>query len=144
MKKIAIVLFLLFSLSVPACAADFVELGRDDNRLIYVDVDSIALRKTDNSEYVVAWIKMIPRGDEAKELSKEYKKPVDYDMTFSALNKNIKQIQPLSRHLYDKKGNVIIGDSWPFQSSRYGEAIPGTVGEAIYDFVMNYYNKNKK
>lgn len=143
MKKIAFVLFFLFSLCMPVYAANFVEITRDDNYLVYIDVDSIASRTSYNHEYVVAWSKWIPRGDEAKELSKEYKKPVNHEMSFIALNKNIKQIQTLSRHLYDKKGNIINGGSWPFQTSNYKEVIPDTYGETFYDFIMFYYNKNK-
>lgn len=141
MKRIALILFLLFSLCVPVYAANFVEIARDDRYLIYIDADSIELRKTNNNEYIVAWIKWIYRGDSAKELSKEYKQKVDHKMSFLALNRDARQMQSLSDHLYDKKGNILEDGSWQFQSSEYSEVIPNSYGELIYDFIMFYYNK---
>lgn len=144
MKKVLLILLLLFCISVPACAVNFVKVSVDDRYLIYVDVDSIELRKTNNNEYVLVWSEWIPMGDRANELFDEYKKTVEHDMVLWALNKNEKQMQMLSEITYDKKGNVIDSGSWLFQTSEYNEVVPNTHGEIIYDFVMDYYNKNEK
>lgn len=143
MKKIALVLFLLFSLCEPAYAVNFVEVNRDNDYLIYLDVDSIELRTSYDNEYVFVWTKWIPRGDRAKELSNVYKNPVDYEMNGIALNKNIKQIQPLFLVIFDKTGNVVDMSDWPFEMSKYNEVIPDTYGGFIYNSAMNYYNQNK-
>lgn len=137
MKKIAFVLFLLFCLSVPVSAENFVEveLGMDGDALTYIDVDSIELRKTNNHEYVVAWFKMTTRGDKGED--------IDCYRTLYAFNRKVRQGQPLSTHVYDKKGNLIDSGERPFQTSRYLDVAPDTSSEIIYDFVINHYNKNK-
>lgn len=141
MKKIILLLLLILCLCAPADAVNFVEIGRDDNYLVYLDLDSIELRKAYSDEYVVAWIKYIYRGDIAKNLSKEYKKDVGYLMAFEAYNKDYKQSQTLSETLYDKKGFAIVNDSQTFQKSKYEEIIPHTYGDLSYDLVMLYYNR---
>lgn len=142
MTKITLALFLLFSLCLPAYAVNFVEVIRDDDVLIYADVDSIELRKTNNDEYVVAWFKLIPRSEVIKESYKEYKKIIDHEMQLFAFNKNVRQSQKLSRNIYDKTGKSIGSISSPFQFSAYSETVPGSYGEVFYDFAMTYYNKN--
>lgn len=141
MKKIVFMLLLILCMCLPAYAANFVEIRRDEDALVYADVDSIELRKTYNNEYVVAWFKWIPRSEVAKELFKEYKKTVDHEMQLYAFNKNVRQFQMLSRNIYNKKGNVINSGSWPFQISEYEEIVPGTYSELMYDFAIYYYNR---
>lgn len=138
MKKIATILFLLFCLCVPAYAVNFVSVTSYDGGLYYVDEDSIEQRKTYSDEYVVAWIKLVPLGDFAKEEAKEYKKPVDYELLLWAFNKDTKQMQSISYVIYDKKGTIIKNGSRPFNVNNYEEIIPGSVGEVVYNAVMNY------
>lgn len=138
MKKVALLLLLTLCLCVPANAANFVSVTSYDGGLYYVDKDSIEQRRTYNDEYVVAWIKLVPLGDKAKKDAKEYKKPVDYELFLWALNKDAKQMQPISYVIYDKKGIIIKNDSRPFDVNNYTEIIPGSVGETVYNFVVNY------
>lgn len=137
MKKIALILFLLFGMCMPVYAANFVEISKYEDCLI--DADSIEARTSGNHEYVVASMKMTPREDTVRELSSEYKKTVDYAIIFVAFNENRRQIQVLLADLYDKKGNVIDSYSHPFKMSEYKEVAPDSLGETIYDFVMYYY-----
>lgn len=141
MKRIVFVLFFLFSLCVPAYATNFVRFGENNHDRTYIDVDSISLVTSGYHEYIGAWMKTIYEEDTEEELSDEYEKTVDYVMTFIAFNKKHKQIQVLSIHFYDTKGNIINNNLYPFKMSNYEEVDPDSSGEDMYDFVMNYYNK---
>lgn len=67
-----------------------------------------------------------------------------YILVCDAHDKNKKQSQTLSDHAYDKNGEIIESASRAFQVSAYEAVVPGTIGEDMYDFVLSYYNKNKK
>lgn len=144
MRKIAFILFCWLCLCVPAYAANFVEIHKDPSGQTYIDVDSIASRKSGNHEYLVAWVKYIPSGDWSEELYDEYGVEVDHILEFQAYNKDMRQILTLSEHTYDKSGNIVEEESWLFEISDYEEVIPDTYGELTYDFAIKYRSKNKK
>lgn len=141
-----LLLFLLLCMSSPAYAVNFVEILRNENDLIYLDLDSVSQRSSLGRDYIVAWVKWIPRGDKLKEQSKLYKtNSLDYIIRLSAFDKNLKQVQVLAFSAYDKKGNVIASNSWQFSPSDYSEIAPQTYGDWIYDIVMFNYNlKNER
>lgn len=141
MKKTLLALLFILIVSLPVSAANFVELGRDEDYLIYVDINSIEERSTYGNNYIVAWVKWIPRGEALKELSAIFEpKSVDCFMSFYAYDKNHKRGQRLMYTLYDKKGNVIVSDSQAFSLGQYQEIIPGSYSELFYDMVMLHYN----
>lgn len=138
MKKILVTLFLLLCLCVPAYATNFVSVIKEGHYLAYVDVDSIESRKTHSDEYLVAWIKFVYLGDYAKEESRKYMRPVDYELLLWALNKNATQTQLLSISVYDKNDSIIKRESRPFNVNNYEEIPPTSAAKEIYDFVINY------
>lgn len=141
MKKILLGTLLLFCFTLPAWSANFVEIARTKDWLTYVDVDSIGLRSEANHKYVVAWCKIIPRGESEKQFVKNFKQPAGYFMELSAYNIEYKQEQVLSFVAYNEEGTVLENDSSIFFVSKYEEIIPGTLGEDIYNFVMSRYKK---
>lgn len=131
MRRVILTLLLLLCLCVPAYAANWVEIYKDDNGVKYVDTDSIAQHTSpENHEYVTVWNKSVTSIGELY-------------FFFNAYNKEIKQMQMLSLYVYDEDGKLKATGAWTFEVSKYQEIIPSTFSEKIYDFVMDYYNKNK-
>lgn len=136
-KKIALLLFLLFFMSTPVEAANFVKVTESSNNyIIYVDVDSI--QEKDN--YIVAWAKWVPVGSAIQELRNLLNKEITHYLVLSAYHENYRQGQTLSRTYYDKARKEIVTDSYQFDPSRYEEISRGSVGESIYDFVVETYH----
>lgn len=144
MKKIALVLFLLFCMCVPAYADNLVELFTGTKNIIYVDVDSIELRKDKNNEYVQVRTLWFPKGEQIEELFESYKKEVGYQVMIWALNTKARQWQSLSVIAFDTKNNMFDDDTRPFKVSQYDDVIPSSYSQYIYEPVMDYYNKTKK
>lgn len=137
MKKVVLVIFLLFCMCLPAYAVHFIEIVNDDKRIIYIDADSIETRKSGNHEYAVAWIKMIPLGDFAKELTTRDNKTVASSMELWAFTKGAKQYQVLSMVRYDKNGALIFQESHPFEIAWCSDIVPQTFPDFFYDLVMD-------
>lgn len=134
MKKTLAHLFIMLSLFITstAHAVNFVEIIRNDRWLVYVDTDSIERR----DDYLVAWTKWIPRGEQAAEARKRFKKTIVHQMSFDAYNTQRRQTQTLHFVIYGENGTIIESDSRPFAPSGYSEIIPGTNGATLYDFIM--------
>lgn len=128
MKKIAITLFFLLYMCVPASAAIFVEIESTPSVLIYVDVDSIEKRVDYGKEYLVAWIQYVPVD----------KKEIGHVLHLYAFNRKAKQMQILSEYVYDKTGNNTSSQTWSFLTAAYKEIAPGSSDEIAYNFVMKY------
>lgn len=137
MEKIALVLFLLLSLCTPVYAVNFVEISRYEDCI--VDVDSIEGHTSDNHEYVVVWLRMIPGEDMVRELFNEYGETVDHTMIFVAFHENRRLMQVLHANLYDKKGNIIDNYSHPFKMSECEEVTSGSLAESLYEYVWYNY-----
>ena len=113
-------------LATPAVAADWllVSIGSSDN-VIYGDADS----RTDNR----AWFEI------------RYAEPRKYgDGKFFNTTKSLeemdcsgKRLRTLTATMYSKSGNSIGSETPSYAEWRY--VIPGTVGEAQYEFVCNRY-----
>lgn len=140
MKKVLLCLVFILGFGLPAWAANFAEICRDENYLIYLDIDSISERTSYGHNYVVAWTKWIPRGDSHKELLRSYGiKSVGYIMQLFAFDQNMEKIQALSVNVYDKKGNVVDRYSGQFSVGKYEEVVPQTYGELMYNLVIYTY-----
>ena len=126
MKKMLCLAVFALGLAPPAVAEDWVLLGiNSNNTTIFGDADS----RTDNS----AWFEQ------------RYAKPQKYDNgkfynTAKALEEmdcSGKRHRLLTETAYSKSGNSIDSDTPSYAEWRY--VIPGTVGEAQYEFVCNRY-----
>lgn len=131
MKKIALALFLLFCLYTPANAADFVEIAASEESVIYLDVDSVKER----DGYIVAWTKW-DYSEAIAPPGKYHNKNVMFSLKFYAYHADYRQTQYLSIVDCDKNGHTIGGHSTPFDTNRFKEVDPGSVGERIYESVM--------
>lgn len=139
MKKLLVGALLLFCFALPAWSANFVEIVRNDENLIYLDLDSIEMRTQAHNRYLVVWTKWISRGEEAKKDAKIYKQPVDYIMELFACNMEQRQIQRLSSLYYNKKGQIIDKYLNEFLVSRYIDIPPQTYADWIYEIVERAY-----
>ena len=137
MKKLFVAVVLIIALASPSYAVNFVEIGRDSRYVVFIDTDSIARRDyIGNQYYIVAWVKRIPRGETAEERKKEYKADVDYEIDLFAINNDVKQFQVLSWLIYDKNGNALDQRTRKFSPINYDEVTPGTLGELIYNTIL--------
>lgn len=132
MKKIALVLLLLFYMCVPAYAVNFVEIGEGKLDIIYVDIDSVQTR----DGYVVAWSKWIPKSG-----TSQHNKKVTHTLILYAFNMDYQQLQSLSEIDYDKNGNSLNTITKPFDPYRYDEVIPGSLGKVLYESAMAAYRE---
>lgn len=133
---ISVVVVLICATS--ALASQFVELMRDDQLIIMVDVESIR----DKGDYVVAWSKWIPRGRFTTELKKLYKANVSNQMTFDAYNKSEKQTQTLVEVAYFTNGQFRTDVNRQYNPYAWKEVIPRTYNEFIYNFIMDATNNS--
>lgn len=131
MKKIALALFLLFCLYAPVNAADFVEIAASEESIIYLDLDSIK----ESDGYIFAWTKW-DYSEAIAPPGKYHNKNVVFSLKLYAYHADYRQTQYLSIVDCDKKGNAIDGHSIPFDTGRFKEVVPGSVGERIYESVM--------
>lgn len=128
-----------------ASAANFVEVERGDVAISYVDINSIESRSEwSTRDYVVAWVKLVPKGKYLSDLREDSGEDVDYILCFYAFNLRAKQSQLLSQIVYDIDGAVIYQNSWNFNSISYKEIAPDTLNESIYLFVMEQFQMPKK
>ncbi len=137
MKKIILMALFIFCFSTPLYAATFVEVYRDDKFLIALDTSSVEKR----GDHVVAWTKCILRGEEKAKEEKRLKTKVEYYMEFRAYNPTLTQHQLLARLYYSPKNSVIDRYSQNFSTYRYQDVVPDSIGELLYDLVIEYYNQ---
>lgn len=126
MKKMLCLAVFALGLATPAVAADWVLVDFDnDNNTTFGDADS----RTDNR----AWFEI------------RYAEPRKYgDGKFFNVIKGLveidcsgKRLRTLTATMYSKSGNSIGSETPSYAEWRY--VIPGTVGEAQYEFVCNRY-----
>lgn len=135
MRKIALLLVLMFYLASTASAVDFVKINDGSTSIVYVDRDSIQAR----DGYLVAWVKWVPMGSSAQELKEIFEEEISYYLNFSAYHMNYAQYQDLATTYYDKTGASVRTFTKPFDPNNYEEATLGSIGGLIYDFVMFTY-----
>jgi hypothetical protein len=134
-------LFLFFS---PSYAANFVEIARGENYIMYVDTDSIEFRNTAGNYYVVVWAKSFYREEYRSQLKRLYGSDYFCHLGCMAYNLGAKQFQSLYSSFYDSKGDVVDKSSQHFNPYAYDEIPPGTNNELVYNFVFNYVARNFK
>lgn len=142
MRTVWINIFLLISLiilmCIPAYAEEgFIEIYRTENEIRSLNIASVE----DRGEYVVAWTKMIPRGELLSKLNKKGVK-VSFILSLNAYNKKYKQYMFIKDVYYDKQQAVIATKD--FDSHEWKELPPNTVGEAEYDSIMLVYKIQQK
>ena len=126
MKKVLCLAVFALGLATPAVAADWVLVDIDnDNNTTFGDADS----RTDNR----AWFET------------RYAKPqkIGDGKSYNTMKMLVemdcrgKRLRNLTVTAYSKSGNSIDSDTPSYAEWRY--VIPGTVGEAQYEFVCNRY-----
>lgn len=127
-RKIILAFLLIFCFAYTASAANFVEIIRDDNFLIYIDVDSLQ----DKGDYLTCWTKWIPRGKELERYNKMTKKKVSHLMGFDAYKVNDHQSQRLAEYYYYKNGEHEKNFAWNLTSNGWEELVPQSYGEFIW------------
>lgn len=127
MKKMLCLAVFALGLATPAVAEDWVLLGiNSNNTTIFGDADS----RTDNS----AWFET--RYAEPKKMISNGK----FYNTAKALEEmdcRGKLYRVLTLTAYSKSGNSIVSDTPSY--AKWDYVMPGTVGEARYEFVCNRY-----
>lgn len=136
MRKLMLALFIILACAARARGANFAEVLRSESVLIYVDLDSIR----SFGDYVVVWEKWIPRGQYLERMQKRLDLPMVYHMDLSAYNLKLKQFQRLAFMAFDSGDEQIYEESANFAPYRYVQIIEGTLGDYLYDFVMEYFN----
>ena len=129
---------LIILMGIPAYAEeDYIEICRDENQIRFLNIASVE----DRGEYVVAWTKMIPRGELLSKLNKNGVK-VSFILCLEAYNKKYKQYMFIKDVYYDKQQAVIATKD--FDSQKWRSVVPNTVSEAVYDSVMLVYKTQQK
>jgi hypothetical protein len=145
---ITVLTFIMLFSTMQAEATSFAQIIRDTEAVYYLDVDSVQLRSGNGSEYVVGWIKYIPRGAALRgynNISRRLgKNKVDSLMLLYAINPNVRQLQEISSVIHDVHGGVLETSENGFSSYSYKEVVPSSYGEVIYDAILNCYNKKKE
>ena len=136
MKRLLIAITLILCLCVPAWAVNYVELGRNDDQLWSLDLDSVS----DRGDHLVVWVKIIPRGREVVRLKKVYKESVSRVMQMMAINKKLPQIQVLAVIYYSNNGSSIKSYNFRFAEHEYMEVVPDTFGDDLYNIITVYHN----
>lgn len=143
MKKVLFCFVLVLSFVLPANAENFVEIMDNENVLIYIDVDSVEQRTSDGNDYIVAWLKFIPRGEDLERVLKFFQlTSVGHMSEFWAFSKDLKLMQVLTVRIYDEKDKMLDETSCEFSLDRYDEVAPETYGEWLYEQAMYYYRRN--
>lgn len=132
MKKILCSFAFIILFTSTSFAANFVEIIRDENFLIFVDTESIQYK---NSHYV-AWSKWILRGENAKEAKKRYKKPVSHIMMLDAYKKESREVQLLASYTYATDGSILNSASREISVNKWDAVIPQSYGDVIYQAVI--------
>ncbi|HHK5988639.1 surface-adhesin E family protein [Neisseria sp. P0009.S008] len=125
MKKMLCLAVFALGLATPAVAADWVLVSIDSDITIFGDADS----RTDDR----AWFEM--RYAKPKKLSsgKFYNKIKKLE----EMDCSGKRSRTLTVTGYFESGNPIISGTPPY--AKWSYVVPGTVGEAEYEFVCNRY-----
>lgn len=126
---------ILFAFVATSHAANFVEILRNEEYLVYIDIESMQ----DKSMYVSVWEKWIPRGRTAIEAKKAYKSDVDFYMNLCAYKKDSREWQPLAFYAYLKNGKIEqeVSAHEPY-SFKWEPIVPGSIGEDMYRLIMHY------
>lgn len=133
MKKIIMALLFIFCIASTANAANFVEIHRDDNFIIYLELDSFQ----NKGDYATCWTKLIPRGKFLERQNKLNKKNVSHFMRFDAYKLNEFQIQLLQAIVYFKDGGNNTLYSSNLLANKWEEVVPGSIAEAVWKSVRN-------
>ena len=140
MKKMMMSLLLALMLTlVPSCllAAEFVEIYRDREYLIYLETSSIQ----DHGTYYQAWTKRVYLGEAKNEESKRYNKKVDFVMVLSAYAKKTKQDSFLAIHVYAEDGKSIESKDFSNLPISWNSVVPDSIGEIIIEAVYFFAGK---
>lgn len=142
MKKVLFCFVLVLGFVLPASAEIFMKINDDENYLIYVDIASVEQRTSDGNDYIVAWVKFIPRGEMLKRKLKLYQlTSIGHMSEFVAFSKDLMLSQLLAARIYDEKGKMLYDGSSEFSPDKYEEVAPETYGERVYNQVMHIYSE---
>lgn len=148
MKKILCMLFLLLCFVMPASAANFVEIHRDEKWSIQLDFDSlpkesdlVKLKKLGPTGGINVWIRWVPQGEQVKELERIYGRPVGYMLWNGAYSEDAKSYRDWALLAYSPRGDVVDNTKYPGQ---WTSIPPGTYHEMCYDYILSLYPSFKK
>ena len=141
MKRFVLPVIIFLMCAAPASAVNFVEIARNKNNVVYLDLDS----SKDKGTYCLAWLKLIPSAEYAKEerIRFNYDADVKYATALYAYNKSMKQSQILQADTHLQNGSVDAFNPVPFNPNNYKDIVPGTLEERIYIAVMNIISDKK-
>jgi len=127
-KKIIMALLFIFCIASTANAANFVEIYRDNNYLVYLDLDSFQ----NKGDYATCWTKLIPMGKELERQNKAFNKNVSHFINFGAYKLNEHQLQFLSGYVYFENGADLVLLHSDFSIYNWQEIVPESIGEYIW------------
>ena len=116
-----------------ASGADFQEVYRNDG-FYHIFVDAASM--DDKGEYVLAWEKYVPQGQEMEKRKQEYGQKYSHRMVREAFKKKTRESQALRIIDYDVEGGVIKESRRPYSTSNYEEFPPNSIGAVLWDAVM--------
>lgn len=103
-----------------------------------ININSVGYR----NGYVVAWQKIIPRGEVLSSYKKRYGGKLSYILYFDAYDPKYKRTKAISGVYYDKSGNTI--KSLEFIPDQWKDIVPNTVADLTYDSVIAIYENKQK
>ena len=134
MKKITVVLFLLFIFLAKANAANWIEISSDENTTYLIDSSSI---KRYPNRIVKLWMKAIFKNPQKIDYSQK-----EYNSLLSLIKYNC----PDDSIMYIQRASYLdlaIVDSATAKNPSYSEIIPDSIGDLIKETVC-YKESNKK
>ena len=141
MKKIlSLFAFLIMSFLIctPSFAAEWFSLAKDGGTEYFIDIDSVAERKSAGKRYIVLWTKEVYSKPIAREEINGGK--YDTEVKMLALDPSSPRMKILKISWY-LKGKSVDGLSQNFNDDSYDEIIPDSVGQVYYECGMIVYRK---
>lgn len=124
MKKFLLALLAFITVSCPAFASDWVYLGKNqDGQLIYLDKDSVI----ESYGEVVGW-------------QKNVKSDGSWVLYRVSVQERNQSIAITSCVVYDAEGNVV--DQYTSPIPIYNPVVPDSVGEGVYNFLVEIAKSN--
>lgn len=133
-KTNALAFFLLCAACLPANAATFVEIYREDGLKIFLDTES-AVHKGDRIE---AWTKWVYSGKNLRKLRERFPKGF-YTMNLDAYDLEGIRMQNLSLRVYDADGRRLEETSRDYARDRFEKTAPGSRNDRLHNAIMYHY-----
>ena len=93
----------MLRLAIPADAGQFIEEGRNNDNVVFVDTDFIEFR----DDHMEVWVKIIPFGENKKELEGYLKTTVWHAMSLFAVDIEKRQFHVIEYIMYDDDAREI-------------------------------------